>query len=388
MATYLYRIGKFAYRRKGVVLAAWLALMVLAGVGAATLSGPTSESFSIPGTPAQEAQDLMAERFPAQAEDPMNSLSARYVFQAPAGQTLDQPQNKEAMNAVLAQVRQIPQVKEAAKAEGVLADPVVADQKLTEAATKAAEEKGAPLDKALANAAAMSPLSKDKTVGFVQVPFEGGAADVTDDMRNAITHAADAGRDAGLNVQISGTAASTQEPPGGTTELVGIGVAAIVLMITFGSLVAAGLPLITAIIGIGIGSLGISIATGFAELSSMTPTLAIMIGLAVAIDYSLFIVSRYKHEIEVTGDREEAAGRAVGTAGSAVVFAGLTVIIALMALRVVGIPFLTDMGAAAAFTVLIAVLIALTLLPALLGAFGRKAFAGKVPFLKSGEVGS
>lgn len=385
MATYLYRIGKFAYRRKGVVLAAWLALMVLAGVGAATLSGPTSESFSIPGTPAQEAQDLMAERFPAQAEDPMNSLSARYVFQAPAGQTLDQPQNKEAMNAVLAQVRQIPQVKEAAKAEGVLADPVVADQKLTEAATKAAEEKGAPLDKALANAAAMSPLSKDKTVGFVQVPFEGGAADVTDDMRNAITHAADAGRDAGLNVQISGTAASTQEPPGGTTELVGIGVAAIVLMITFGSLVAAGLPLITAIIGIGIGSLGISIATGFAELSSMTPTLAIMIGLAVAIDYSLFIVSRYKHEIEVTGDREEAAGRAVGTAGSAVVFAGLTVIIALMALRVVGIPFLTDMGAAAAFTVLIAVLIALTLLPALLGAFGRKAFAGKVPFLKSGE---
>ncbi|KAA0024551.1 MMPL family transporter [Antrihabitans cavernicola] len=385
MATYLYRIGKFAYRRKGVVLAGWLALMILVGVGAATLAGPTSESFSIPGTPAQQAQDLMAERFPAQADDPMNSLSARYVFQAPAGQTLDQPQNKAAMDAVLEQVRQIPQVKAAAKAEGALADPIVANQKLTDAAVKSATEKGTSQETALANAAAMSPLSKDKTVGYVQVPFDGDQADVTDALRSSIDHAAQAGRDAGLNVQISGTAASDQQPPGGATELVGIGVAAVVLMITFGSLVAAGLPLITAIIGIMIGSLGITIATGFTELSSMTPTLAIMIGLAVAIDYSLFIVSRYRHEIEVTGDREEAAGRAVGTAGSAVVFAGLTVIIALLALRVVGIPFLTDMGAAAAFTVFIAVSIALTLLPAILGLFGRKAFAGKIPFLKSRE---
>ena len=110
----------------------------------------------------------------------------------------------------------------------------------------------------------------------------------------------------------------------------------------------------------------------------MTPTLAIMIGLAVAIDYSLFIVSRYRHELTRNDDRAEAAGRAVGTAGSAVVFAGLTVIIALVALRVVGIPFLSDMGLAAAFTVFIAVLIALTLLPAILGLFGGKAFAGKV----------
>ncbi len=106
-----------------------------------------------------------------------------------------------------------------------------------------------------------------------------------------------------------------------------------------------------------------------------------MIGLAVAIDYSLFIMSRFRHELTLTDNRAEAAGRAVGTAGSAVVFAGLTVIIALVALRVVGIPFLSDMGAAAAFTVLIAVLIALTLLPAILGMFGRKAFAGKIPFL-------
>ncbi len=127
-----------------------------------------------------------------------------------------------------------------------------------------------------------------------------------------------------------------------------------------------GLPLITAIIGIMIGSLGITVATGFMDLSSMTPTLAIMIGLAVAIDYSLFIVSRSSTSSHSPTNREEAAGRAVGTAGSAVVFAGLTVIIALVALRVVGIRPVRY-GSAAASTVFIAVLIALTLLPAILG---------------------
>ena len=373
MATFLYRIGRFAYRRKGVVLAAWLSLLVLIGVGAATLSGPTSESFSIPGTPAQQAQDLMAERFPG-AADPMNSLSARVVFAAPDGQTLDTPQNEAAMNAVIDQMKTIPEVT----AKDTLANPVVANSAMLDAAS----ERGPT---GVADTRYVSPLSPDKTVGYVDVPFTGDMGDVNDELRGAIDDAAQAGRDVGLTVEVSGSAASEQEPPGGTTELVGIGVAAIVLMLTFGSLVAAGLPLITAIIGIAIGSLGITIATGFVDLSSMTPTLAIMIGLAVAIDYSLFIVSRYRNELTRTEDRAEAAGRAVGTAGSAVVFAGLTVIIALVALRVVGIPFLSDMGAAAAFTVAIAVLIALTLLPAILGLFGTKAFAGKVPFVKAAD---
>ncbi|NMN98491.1 MMPL family transporter [Antrihabitans stalactiti] len=388
MATYLYRIGKFAYRKKAIVLSLWLAALVLAGIGAATLSGPTSESFSIPGTPAQKAQDLMAERFPAaQADDPFNSLSARYVFAAPAGQTLESQQNQAAMDAVIAKIREIPQVKDAAKAgDQAIVNPVVAARNMTDGMVKQAESKGTSVDQAVANAKALEPLSPDQSVGYVTVPFNGGQGDVDDELRSAIDNAAQVGRDAGLTVEVSGNAASTQSPPGGATELVGIGVAAVVLMITFGSLVAAGLPLITAIVGIAIGSMGITIATGFMDLSSMTPTLAIMIGLAVAIDYSLFIVSRYRHELENTDDRAEAAGRAVGTAGSAVVFAGLTVIIALVALRVVGIPFLSDMGAAAAFTVLIAVLIALTLLPAILGLFGTKAFAGKVPFLKSRDA--
>lgn len=394
MATYLYRIGKFAYRRKGMVLALWLAILVLMGVGAATLSGPTNDSVTIPGTPAQQAQDLMAERFPAAGKDPFNALSARFVFAAPAGQTLDTPVNEAAMDAVLAKVRGIDMVEPAAKADpgapvaegthsAALVNPVVAHTGLLDQVTANAEEQGKPVDQALANAQALSALSPDRTVGYVDVPFAGGHEDVTKALTDQIDAAAQAGRDAGLTVQVSGSAAQTVDMPGGSTELIGMAVAAVVLMITFGSLVAAGLPLISAIIGVAIGSLGITIATGFTTLGSMTPTLAIMIGLAVAIDYSLFIVSRFRHEISVTDDREEAAGRAVGTAGSAVVFAGLTVIIALVALRVVGIKFLTDMGSAAAFAVFVAVLIALTFLPAMLGLFGRKAFAGKIPFLTS-----
>jgi len=395
VATYLYRIGKFAYRRKGAVLSLWLAVLVLFGVGAATLSGPTTDSFSLPGTPAQKTQDLMAERFPSVA-DPMNQLSARYVFAAPDGQTLDEPHNMQAMDSVLAAVRGIDGVSPAAKVDpataspeqraGALANPVFADAGIVEQMKAAGAEQGTPEATALANAAALSPLSPDRTVGFVTVPFEGAVTDVDQAMVDRVAAAADIGRDAGLTVEISGTAATKMDMPGGAAELIGIGIAAIVLALTFGSLVAAGLPLITALVGVGIGAMGITIATGFTDLSSMTPTLALMIGLAVAIDYSLFIVSRFRHELTATSDRAEAAGRAVGTAGSAVVFAGLTVIIALAALTVVGIPFLSAMGYAAAFTVFMAVLIAISLLPAVLGLFGEKAFAGRIPGLKSGDL--
>ena len=128
----------------------------------------------------------------------------------------------------------------------------------------------------------------------------------------------------------------------------------------------------------GLGLTGVTAMTAFTDVSSSTTILATMIGLAVGIDYTLFILARYRTELHHTDDREEAVGIAVGTAGSAVVFAGLTVLIALSALSVVGIPFLTAMGLAAAATVLIAVLVALTLLPAILGILKSKAFGGQI----------
>jgi RND superfamily putative drug exporter len=178
-------------------------------------------------------------------------------------------------------------------------------------------------------------------------------------------------RGSGLTVEAGGDALQLQAE-NSATEGIGLLVAAVVLVITFGSLIAAGLPLLTAILGILIGVGAITTATGFVNLSSTTPTLALMLGLAVAIDYALFIVSRYRNELNAGHQPEDAVGRAVGTAGSAVVFAGLTVVIALAALAVVGIPFITQMGLAAAFTVIIAVVMAITLLPALLGFAGRR----------------
>ncbi|WP_186627274.1 MMPL family transporter [Rhodococcus sp. BP22] len=384
MATYLYRIGKFAYRRKGIVIALWLAILVLAGIGASTLSGPTANSFNIPGTPAQSALDLQSERF-GDAEDPLTAVSANYVFAAPDGQSLDTPAYTAAIDATIAEIDKIDDVEASAKPGGQkpLVGPVAANKAIVEQYNELAAKDGTAPDVAAANAAALSPLSPEGNIGTLDVPIAAELADVTDDLRTALDDAAQPARDAGLTVELGGSVAQDASPPGGTSEIVGLAVAAIVLLIMFGSAAAASLPLITAIVGIGISSLAITTASGFADLSSFTPILAVMIGLAVAIDYSLFILARYRHELTLTDDREEAVGRSVGTAGSAVVFAGATVLIALVALRVVGIPFLSQMGLAAAFAVFTAVLIALTFLPAMLGLYKGKAFAGKIKFVNT-----
>ena len=169
-------------------------------------------------------------------------------------------------------------------------------------------------------------------------------------------------------------------PEQAASEAIGIAIAAVVLLITFGSFIAAGLPLLTALFGIGTGVGLITAASGFVSLSATTSILAIMIGLAVSIDYALFILSRFRSELADDADLDplEAIGRAVGTAGSAVFFAGLTVVIALTGLAVVGIPLLTEMGVAAAVTVALAVLVALTLLPALIGFAGLRVLGRRI----------
>ncbi|MFJ9379164.1 MMPL family transporter [Streptomyces sp. NPDC101455] len=188
--------------------------------------------------------------------------------------------------------------------------------------------------------------------------------------RDALHSVADRGEKAGLAVSLGGNA--VQEKAGSSTELIGLLIAAVALVITFGSLLAAGLPLLTAIFGVGTAVAAIMVASSIFNLSSAATTLALMLGLAVAIDHALFIVSRYRGETRDGHEPEEAAGRALGTAGSAVVFAGLTVVIALAGLSIIGISMLTTMGLGAAFAVVVAVLIALTLLPAMLGFAGTR----------------
>jgi RND superfamily putative drug exporter len=341
MAWHLYRLGRWSFRHRRVVVSFWIGLLLLMGVASATLSGKTSDTFTLPGIESVDAFELIKDRTPDAAPD---GATARIVFQAPEGQTLTEGDNKEAVTEALASVT--------SKNVVGASDPFTT-----------------------------GTVSKDGRTAYATVSYAKQSIELTDADREALEESPKAAEDAGLKVAIGGDALQ-EVPAQGATELIGVGVAIIVLLITFGTLLLAGMPLLTAIIGVGIGVTTITTLTGFIDLGSSTPTLALMLGLAVGIDYALFITSRYRHEVHTGRSQEEAAGRAVGTAGSAVVFAGLTVVIALAGLSVVNINFLTQMGLAAAGTVAVAVLIALTLLPALLGA-ARKRTGWKVPFVKA-----
>ena len=205
-------------------------------------------------------------------------------------------------------------------------------------------------------------LSPDGRYALIQVQFAGRADDVTDAQRAAYEKVGAQAEAQGWQIAPGGEVLNG-EPEVGSTEALGVLVAAIVLVITFGSLVAAGMTMLNALIGVGVGMAGLFALSGAIELTSTAPILALMLGLAVGIDYSLFITSRHRQNLLDGLSPEEAVGRAVGTAGSAVVFAGATVVIALAGLAVVDIPFLTVMGLAAAGTVTVAVLVAITLAP-------------------------
>lgn len=386
MATYLYRLGRTAYRRWPYFIAAWLIALVAIGGVATSISKPMIDKFSIPGIPSEQAQELQQELFP-QTGDAFDQATATVVVAAPEGQKLSDPANAAKVDALIADLKGLPQMPaEGSPGAAQLVSPVASAAGQREQMLKAAAEQGTPAAQAEANAAALSPLGADGRIGTMSWTFDvKTVTDVEPATQDKVLAALDTARDQGLTVEVNGAGMQSFAPPGGTSELIGIAIAALVLILTFGSLVAAGLPLITAIIGVGIGSLLVVGATAFWELGTMTPTLATMLGLAVGIDYALFILSRYRSELHHTDDRAEAAGRALGTAGSAVVFAGLTVIIALSALALVQIPFLTMMGLAAAATVFVAVLIALTLTPAILGMLKSKAFAGRVRKEKSDE---
>lgn len=338
MATFLYRIGRFSYRRRWIVLGLWVLLLALAGAGAATMSGKMSNDFSIPGTEAQRAIDQLSERFP---EAHAGGAGARVVFVTPEGKTVADPGVQAAIGQVVGALKGAPQVAR-------VVDPYTAKS-----------------------------ISPDGRHAFAQVTYGVQGMELTDADREALQDAAALGRDAGLTVEIGGDALRAN-PKTGVVEVIGIAVAAVVLIITLGSLVSAGLPLLTAVVGIGIGLAGVAVAARFADINSNSLILALMLGLAVGIDYALFIVSRFRHELLVRKDGAEAAGRAVGTAGSAVVFAGLTVIIALAALAIVGVPLLAGLGLSAAATVAVAVLVAVTLLPALLGFTGDRLVKGRL----------
>lgn len=399
MATFLYKVGRSAYLHRWRFIAVWLLLILGAGTAAATLTQPMSNTFTIEGLESVETQERIQERFPGEG-NALDAPTGTVVIQARDGAALTDPDVSAEVDAFVADLRGLDVLADT----DALVSPVLAAGGVAQQMNEQYAGQGVPQEQIDANIAAVSPLSADATTGTVTVTFDAeGAMGVTGDAKDAFAAVVDDHDDGALDISYAGNVFQTNELSF-VSELLGIAVAAMVLIITFGSFVAAGLPLLTGVIGVGIGIAGVYAATSVTDsIASMTPTLAVMIGLAVGIDYALFILSRFRNELvlhvggndlepkeladELRGipfrQRAHLAGLAVGKAGTAVVFAGMTVIIALVALSIIGIDFLTAMAFSAAATVFIAVLVAVTLLPAILGAVGTKVFAARAPFVKA-----
>jgi putative drug exporter of the RND superfamily len=329
VSTYLYRLARWCFRRRWVVVSAWL-VIAIAVIAVAQLSGgKTSDTFSIPGTESQQVVSVLQAKLPA-----ASGGTTQVVFAASTGDVTSAA-DQAAIAKALKQLAGLPQVV-------TVTNPY--------------------------QARSMSP---DKQLALATVYYDTSAADVKTATIDKLSPAVTAARVAGIQVEFSGAVYSTSSTAGSPEEI-GLLVALIILVLTFGSLVAGGLPIITALVGVIVSLMAMTALASITTIATAATSVGTMLGISCGIDYALFILSRHRNNILAGHDPEEAAGRAMGTAGSSVVFAGLSVIIALCGLAVAGIPFLTTMGLVAAGTVLLALLIALTLLPAAFGFTGRR----------------
>src|ERR1700744_5523382 len=323
----LYRLGRWCFAHRRLVLGAWVVVIaVLAGV-AFSVKQPTSNSFSLPGTQSQQATDLLDTKFPG-----TGGAQAQVVFSVPAGQSLTSSANHQAVESTVTQLRKLPQVVD-------VLDPFQ-----------------------------LGAVSRNGQIAYAVVAYPVAGADVATASQGALLDSGGPAKAAGITVNFGGQVA--QASPKSDPDLVGIIIAFIVLLVGFGSWVAGLLPLLSAAAGVGASILALQALTAAISEPAVAPTLATMIGLAVGIDYALFVMNRHRQQIVSGMDLQESAGRAIATSGASVCFAAITVVIALVALSIVNIPFLTTMGLAAAGAVVIAVLAALTLMPAMMGFAG------------------
>ncbi|MBM9506790.1 MMPL family transporter [Actinacidiphila acididurans] len=339
MSTLLYRLARWCFQHRRRVLAVWFVL-VIAVIGVAQASGgKTSDTFTIPGTESQRATSVLKKDLPA-----ASGGSTQVVFAA--GSDITAARYEKAIDTAVTELGTLPQV-------ATVANPYRA-----------------------------GTVSPDKRIALATVSYMVQAGDVKNSTVDGLGPAVRAARSAGLQVEFSGT---VYPKPGNAAspELVGLAVALIILLLTFGSLVCAGMPIVTALFGVVISMMGMTALAAVTDIASAATSVGAMLGISCGIDYALFILSRYRTHLLAGHHPREAAGRAAGTAGSSVVFAALSVVIALCGLAVAGIPFLTTMGLAAAGSVLVALLIALTLLPAAFGFAGpRAARFSRLPVLR------
>ena len=337
MSSFLYRLGRAVARHRGLVVLAWVLVLLVCGTASALLNKGTDDTFAIPGSESQDAMDHLDHVFPQ-----VSGTSAQLVLLVPEGQQVDTAATRQAVSDAVDRIGDVPQVE-------LASDPF--DPDVNDA------------------------VSDDGLAANIGVQLSVVSTDVHDSTLTDLSGIADdlAGEvGTGATVYTGGDAFADRVPGLSSTEAVGLLVALVVLLLMFRSLVAAVMPLATAVVGVGVSVALVYLGTLFVPVSSTAPMLAVMIGLAVGIDYALFLLSRHRDQLAEGLSVEESIARATATAGSAVLFAGLTVLIALLGLSVAQIPFLTTMGVAAALGVAVAVCVAVTLVPALLAFAGRR----------------
>lgn len=332
MSLFLYRVGRFIGAHRAWFIVGWIVVVVAVGGSAGLLKSSYDDTFTLPGSQSQSGQDLLAQRFSTSGG---GGSTGQAVMSVQSGQ-IDTSDAKADVASITKAIDALPDV--------TMTDPLAADSPV---------------------------VSKDGRAVIGQVMFADQKP--SQSLLDKVVDTADSAATADVEVTVGGAPYSSDTTKTSKLpELLGLVLAFLILFVTFGSFLAAGLPLVTAITGVAVTLCGVIVASHFGRVSSTSPTLAEMLGLAVGIDYALFLLSRHRSELATGLDPVEAMARALATAGSAVVFAGATVVIALCGLSITGIPILTVMGLAAAASVAIAVLIALTLVPAIALSFGAR----------------
>jgi len=349
MTAGLYHLGRLCTRRRWLVLAAWCLVFVVLAAWARSAGPEVNDNLQLPGSDSQQASDVLSARFPSQANG-----TNPVVLTAPSGALTDS-RYKQPIDETVGALRKDPAVRSATS-------PLSSD--------------GA------------DSLAKDMRIGYIALNLKPSPSELTTEDAERIVALADPARAAGLKVGFGGyLGQKVSKPETHSSEAVGLSMAVIVLLFTFGTVVAMGLPILTAIFGLVAGLSIITLISHIAEVPTVAPTLATMIGLGVGIDYALFIVTRHRAQRRTGMAMEESIARATATSGGAVLFAGCTVIVALLSLAVVNIPLVTTLGYTAAIVVAIAMLAAVTLLPALLAVIGERIDSLRIPLRHAQDDG-
>ncbi|MCH7230580.1 MMPL family transporter [Glycomyces sp. L485] len=430
MAEFLYRVGRWCSRRAKSVIAAWVVVLAAAAGAFALFGGTLNNTVSIPGTETDRVTEQLREALPAAAggsgrivlsttdgepltDGQQSAISALVAEAADADgvetvidpfateaeraereQAIEQGRRQieagrsqidEARTELTSAQEQLDAAREQAEAAGT-ADASAGefgsqqdqiDLGLAELESQEAdlEEQAAPLEQGailLELADGITTVSDDGTTAVVNVAFSEPQMEITPEAKSGVTDVFDGSPVDGVEVDYSSDMFESAPALLGAGEIVGLVVAAIVLLVLLGTVIGAALPMLTALVGVGVGAMVALSLSGVIDMASVTPILGLMLGLAVGIDYSLFIVNRHRRQIKEGYDLEESIALATGTSGNAVVFAGFTVVIALVALNLTGIPFLGLMGSVGALSIATAVLVAVTFIPAMLSLVGMR----------------